>query len=111
MATKKKSNKIEFPEYIEPIDNSVYAKLQRGDYINNKPYPSKSFLSYKELKEEYNKEDRRIIEQFKNDCFMELDVVKNNKAELLWSKAWENGHSAGLSEIWNVMQDLVELIK
>ena len=120
MATKKKSNKIEFPEYVEPVDNSVYAKLERGDYKNKKEYVR--FSENPDVYDVYRKEENRILNQFKNDCFVELKLLefsadkstvlfKHSKAELLYSKAWEHGHSAGLSEVWTVMQDLVDLIK
>lgn len=53
----------------------------------------------------------RLQEEFKADAFEELGITNNPKAELLFSKAWELGHSYGLSEVWIYLQDLVELIQ
>jgi len=52
-----------------------------------------------------------IYDEFKLEVFKELGIENNPKKELLYSKAWELGHSSGFSEIWNYATDLVELIK
>ena len=49
--------------------------------------------------------------QFKSDLFNDLEIVGNPKAELLWSKAWELGHSSGYHEVYSYASDLVDLIK
>ena len=146
-----------FPEYVEHVDNSVsvsvsvYAKLERGEYKNNKVFPHKNNVTQvvhdsagtitekqarDRLHKEYYDEEKRLEEQFKTDCFVELGLIehhtfydvtrhpisqysgdvpnviwKHPKADLLYSKAYEMGHSAGYHEVWNIMQDLVELIK
>lgn len=41
----------------------------------------------------------------------ENDLVEHPKAGMLWSKAWEMGHSAGLSEVELYYNDLAELLK
>ena len=38
-------------------------------------------------------------------------VTLNPKRDLLWAKSWELGHANGLSEVEDVYDDLVELIK
>jgi hypothetical protein len=38
------------------------------------------------------------------------EVYKHPKADLLWSKAWDRGHSSGLSEVWFDLEDLSELL-
>jgi hypothetical protein len=52
----------------------------------------------------YREEVRRLIEEFKSDN--DLEIVGNPKAELLWSKAWELGHS---SDVYSYASDLVDL--
>lgn len=73
---------------------------------------------YFKSKDTYNKElnkwkmeNRRIHNEFKKDLFDELEISDNPKAEVLFSKAWEYGHSAGFEEVYNYACDLVELIK
>jgi hypothetical protein len=41
----------------------------------------------------------------------EEGVEKNPKVETCWTKAWEEGHSAGYSEIVSCFRNLVDLIK
>ena len=55
-------------------------------------------------------EDKRI-EAAKVRVFQETGTTDNPKREQLWSKAWELGHSAGVSEVEYYYCDLVELIK
>ena len=43
--------------------------------------------------------------------FEELDIADNPKRDLLFNKAWELGHSYGLSEVYHYADELVCLIK
>ena len=65
---------------------------------------------FKKQKAIWHKKDGELQQQFKMDAFIELGIVDNPKANLLYSKAWEHGHANGLSEVWYYLQDLVELI-
>lgn len=68
----------------------------------------------------YRDDQRRLHDQFKSDALVELGLLefasdgtilfKHPKAELLWEKAWDRGHDCGYSDVWNVIQDLKELI-
>ena len=49
--------------------------------------------------------------EFKKDLYEEYGVSNNPKANDVWSKAWEFGHSSGLQEVYNYFIDLVDLIK
>jgi len=53
----------------------------------------------------------RLQEQFRQDLFKELDIVDHPKRDLLFQKAYERGHSAGFSEVYQVALDMVDLIK
>jgi hypothetical protein len=67
--------------------------------------------SMKAAQTAYHDETARLTHQFKLDFFAELSIENHPKREKLYSKAWEQGHSAGFSEIMNVGWDLVELIQ
>lgn len=58
-----------------------------------------------------NEEARRQAEELKARLERENGVVNHPKRDLLWAKAWEHGHSAGLSEVEIWYDDLVELLK
>jgi hypothetical protein len=59
----------------------------------------------------YNKETAELYALFKNDLFADLGIQDNPKREKLFTKAWEDGHSAGYSEVYNCALGLVDLIE
>jgi hypothetical protein len=66
--------------------------------------------AYKEAKTAYNAETARLMQQFKADMFEDLGITDNPKADKLYAKAWDYGHSSGLREVYNYAADLVDLI-
>ena len=66
-------------------------------------------LNKRDLKIYYAK-DKELADQFKVDLYEEYGVTNNPKNDLLFSKAYELGHSAGYQEIENYFSDLVDLI-
>ena len=67
--------------------------------------------AYKEKLSEWRDSESKLLMEFKKDLFEELDIVDNPKNELLFSKAWEHGHSAGFHEVYVYACYLVDLIK
>lgn len=65
---------------------------------------------YHAARREYAKRSRELHEMFKQHLFDELGISDNPKREKLFSKAWEMGHSSGLSEVYSVAEEIVELI-
>jgi len=69
----------------------------------------------------YYAESKRLNDMFKQDALVELgllklgayncELYKHPKADMLYDKAWELGHSSGLSDVWDYMFDLVDLVK
>jgi hypothetical protein len=49
--------------------------------------------------------------EFKADAFKSLDIENNPKRFRLYQIAYDFGHSEGYHEIFNFMEDMVELIK
>lgn len=84
----------------------TYEKAIAGAYDNKLPYSRE-----KAVQEAYNQEEVRLVELFRADIETEYGMVGHPKASLLFSKAWERGHSGGFCEIAIVYDDLVELIK
>lgn len=58
----------------------------------------------------YHAETRRIEEQFRADLEAEYGMKDHPKAGVLFSKAWEMGHSSGYGEVASYYDDLHELI-
>ena len=115
-------------------DESVYDKLQRNAYENKlkiapkphrvavppalKPYLRDEYetdlasqeAEYKRSRGAYCAEDGRLAAEFKRDLEVEYATMDNPKRDLLYSKAYDHGHSSGWSEIANCYSDLVDLI-
>lgn len=58
----------------------------------------------------YRDEDARLEALFRSDMEAEYGMVGHPKADMLYSKADELGHSGGFSEIHNYYSELVELV-
>jgi predicted nucleic acid-binding protein len=65
---------------------------------------------YKKKKDSYHAGLADAEDRFKKDLFEDLGITNHPKAERLFSKAWERGHSSGMYEVYLVAQDLVDLI-
>jgi hypothetical protein len=59
----------------------------------------------------FTEKQGEVYAEFKVELLKELDIENNPKAELLYSIAWDKGHSGGLCDIWSEACDLVDLIK
>lgn len=64
----------------------------------------------KEARAIFKERNLALTEQFKQDAFKELGIENHPKRELLYKKAWELGHSGGLSEVWYYLSELADLI-
>lgn len=62
-------------------------------------------------RQKYNEEEAFLYEMFKKDLFEEFGVSENPKRERLFAHAWDRGHAAGYSDVYNVFADLVDLIQ
>jgi hypothetical protein len=71
-------------------------------------------LKYKEEKEIYYKEYRElnsIIEEYIKEITGFYNIVPKDKQDKVWSKAYQDGHSDGNTEIYNKLQSLIELFE
>lgn len=105
--------------------------LAAGQYQNNVPYSlpaleidesTTTIAGARELKAQHkenrrqqhslhNQEQGRISARVKADLEAEHGLAGHPKADLLWSKAWDHGHSSGYDEIISVYEDLAELLQ
>lgn len=91
-------------------------KLNSGYYSNAGGFPH---VSAKEAKNDPAKQAVRNKHlemqaqrhaEFQVDAFEELGITNHPKAQLLFDKAWDNGHSGGYTDVFNEMSHLVDLI-
>ena len=68
-------------------------------------------IAYRAAMDAYATETRKLNEEFMTDLFEEFGVEDNPKRYRAYDLAYEYGHSAGYSEIYNYFCDIVDLIK
>jgi len=117
--------------------STVWTKLEDNAYRNPEPIPLKprkpvlratstpaELRLYADKLESYDAELRVFREQlaayyartaaleseFRCDLEEAYNMVGHPKADLLYGKSWERGHSGGLHEVADVYSDLVELV-
>ncbi|MGH7974860.1 MAG: hypothetical protein ACREBR_04995 [bacterium] len=105
MARKKKE--IEFAPYVPEL--SIYDRLNAGEFENKLPWERHS--KDQAVWDAYNVETARLTAAFKLACEEDHGFVGHPKADLLWSKAWEHGHSSGLYEVYNYYNDFADFLK
>jgi len=119
MNVEKYKNPLPYPERpIKPIaPNPVYKASDTKEYVEKCKSFAKAvetheadILKYKESRVIYQQKTAELHEQFKQDLFEYLGISNNPKKDLLFSKAWEYGHSCGLYEVYLHAEDLVDLI-
>jgi len=59
----------------------------------------------------YQKKIDELYQKFMQDMFNEFGVSDNPKRGLLFSKAWEQGHSEGYESVYDSFSDMVDLIR
>lgn len=85
---------------------NVYERINANQY-----HPTCWPVFDKKGRSKYYSEKAKLERQFKKDLLEELGVTDNPKANLLFEKAWELGHSHGLTEVVSYAHDLVDLIR
>jgi hypothetical protein len=66
--------------------------------------------TYREQKQLYSQSEQQGVAKLRDDLEREYGLSGHAKAGLLWSKAWEHGHSSGLEEVAHWYDDLSELV-
>ena len=67
--------------------------------------------AYEAARTAYNADNGRLEAQFQADLEAEYDMTGHPKAAVLYSKAYDRGHSGGMAEVAAVYGDLVDLVK
>ena len=101
------------PKDFKPTDSEGMASKAQawGKYGKELEAYDVSMLVYKQKLDAYHNGESSMIAKFKTDALEELGLGNHPKADVLFGKAWEHGHASGLSEVWNWMQDLAELLQ
>ena len=65
---------------------------------------------YKSARIAYSAETTAKHNQFRSDLETEYRTTGHPKANLLWTMAWDEGHSSGLNEVFNWYDRLSDLV-
>jgi len=80
-------------------------------YDNLLPYPSrKSDPNYDNRLGAYRDMQHRLMMKFEDDALTEVGLADHPKKHVIYSKAWQDGHSGGMSEVFGHLLDLAEFI-
>jgi hypothetical protein len=64
----------------------------------------------KEQRRLYDEDTKKLMLRFRQDCLESLFMDPNSKvANLLYDKAWSDGHSGGLREVYNHLYDMLDI--
>lgn len=94
---KAKTNSV--PEW-EYMDDSVFVQI---DTIYHEE-------EYRQAQKDYRQGEHEARNRFKEDLFKDLEIADHPKREKIWDKAWEEGHSTGLHDVYHEAEEIVELI-
>lgn len=67
--------------------------------------------AYKAAREAYYKEENRVLETFADDLAEEFGISNHPKKDKFISLCWQEGHSGGFSEVYNVACTWIELLE
>jgi hypothetical protein len=65
---------------------------------------------YREEIKRWRQEEYRLLDRFKEDVLNAVGLKGKPYANLLYSKAWEEGHSAGLEEVFHYLDDYADFV-
>jgi hypothetical protein len=96
------------------MTETVRYKLMTGYYNNKLEYPknsAKGAPAFYEAVNAYHAEEYRINKMFEEDLAAEFGLTEHPKRQLLFDKAWANGHAYGLQEVYEEYADLKRLLE
>lgn len=115
------TNPIKYPNKIDYTKTYIYNEGKVLDKIWGEvdltEYPKESVVQrildtkayYKEV-DEYNKEKKRLYNEFKKDLFEEFGVEDNPKKNRAFEIAWDRGNTEGFYSVYNHFVEIIELI-
>lgn len=99
---------------VSPTDKLRTADFSIFDAAQKQGYVIEEISNQETLQEQmnaYRVDEARLIVEFTNDIFEDYGVTNHPGRHVMFGKAWENGHSAGLSEVYNCFGDVLDFVK
>lgn len=97
-----------------PFEKSIYERIKDGEW----GYPSRKTkkeceklgISWEEEKRRYWSEYNATIKSFKEACLDDVGLLNHEKANKIFDYAWQEGHSSGYYEVYQVLCDLADML-
>lgn len=71
----------------------------------------KEMEKYEVLQKVYQAQKNELMETFIYDLFVENGVEDKEKGDIIFAKAWDEGHSEGYCAVANKFEDLVDFVR
>lgn len=65
---------------------------------------------YKDALKAWGKREGDIFNVFKEDVLKEVGLLGHPNADKAFSYAWENGHSSGFENVYNILCDIADIL-
>lgn len=69
-----------------------------------------SLTVWESEKEAYRQDEQRLMALFKVEALAEAGLTDHPRAEVVWDKAWNRGHSEGLESVMYELNELAEVL-
>jgi len=73
-------------------------------------FPSLFVSDYQAKRAECLQEKRRLYEQFKQDALKDVGLANHPKRDLIFDRAWADGHAEGFYSVFNHLEYLAEFV-
>jgi len=106
----KQKREVICDEIDAPISEGInfLSDLHKHDFVVERIFDEDG---YKTHLQEYMDDQKRLNVKFAEDLHDEFGVSDNPKRDVLFSIAWDKGHSDGYSEVYAQYAELVPLIE
>lgn len=92
-------------------DNAgIRARIERGVYNSELPHPPGRGPDSQVARRFRRNDEARLRIQFRHDVLSALGILDHPRASRLWDMAWEQGHSSGHQEVYEIACELAQLL-
>ena len=110
--SKYEMSEVSYPESPKkPYLNKQHTSLEVKQYVKDLEIYEEAMIVYKEKQAKYYEEENKLEKQFKKDALEECGLSKHSNKDKIFNYAWEQGHSNGYEEVFNVLSEIAELFE
>jgi hypothetical protein len=104
-------NKMSYPARpVKPSAVGIKNAQNAKDFAQAYEKYEAEIKTYQQKWDAYQVEEANLCNQFRTDALEEVGLTGHPKADKAFAYAWEQGHSDGYPEVFNVLLEVVDLI-